>query len=169
MRTPLAERFWPKVDKRGDDECWEWTGGRHPSGYGQIWIGGKYGSHIYAHRASWEINGHKIPDGMCVLHHCDNPPCVNPAHLFIGTQADNMRDKQAKGRTLRETCMNGHPFTPENTVRHKSGSRSCRICLRRTKRAIYDKNIVKIKAHARDYYLRRRDPSVKPRLISNVI
>ena len=75
--------------------CIEWDGYRGPRGYGRRWFDGAY---ISAHRAAWiEING-PIPDGMYVCHKCDNPPCVNAGHLFLGTQLDNMRDMWSKGR-----------------------------------------------------------------------
>jgi hypothetical protein len=99
---PLPDRFWPKVDKRGEDECWEWQGSRS-RGYGRILIGGAKGRPYQAHRIAWELTvGHRLPDSIMVLHRCDNPPCVNPAHLFLGTQLDNMRDCAAKGRTRRK-------------------------------------------------------------------
>lgn len=92
----LDERFWEKVHKSND--CWEWVGARCNKGYGSIGIDGK--THR-AHRVSWEIHSGKVPKDMCVLHVCDNPPCVNPDHLFLGTIADNNRDRQEKGRTQR--------------------------------------------------------------------
>jgi hypothetical protein len=98
----LAERFWSKVDKRGPDECWPFTGrtngnGAYP-GYG--WIRGPEANRrpLAAHRISWELHNGPIPDGLFVLHKCDFPPCTNPAHLFLGTNRDNMRDAAAKGR-----------------------------------------------------------------------
>jgi hypothetical protein len=94
---PLEERFWPKVNKRGPDDCWEWQASRTPRGYGQIGLGGN-AKPIPAHRASYMLAHGRIPDGMHVLHSCDNPACVNPAHLRLGTHAENMRDKVERGR-----------------------------------------------------------------------
>lgn len=94
MKGTLEERFWDKVDKRGPDDCWEWQGSM-TRGYGMIRVG--KGTQR-AHRVSWEMANGPIPEGMNVLHHCDNPSCVNPAHLFLGTQADNVHDMQAKER-----------------------------------------------------------------------
>lgn len=98
-RLPLAARFWKKVAKAGPDECWLWTGGGRGGKYGLIQEEGKGGKTIGVHRLSWEIaNGQSIPVGMYVMHSCDTPLCVNPAHLFLGTPADNVNDMIAKGR-----------------------------------------------------------------------
>jgi hypothetical protein len=92
-----VERFWDKVDRSGGpDACWPWTAFRYASGYGQFGVAGV--APIRANRYAWMAVHGRIPDGLWVLHHCDNPPCCNPAHLFLGTAQDNVDDMVAKGR-----------------------------------------------------------------------
>ena len=92
----LEDRFWEKVDVRGRNECWLWTASLQ-NGYGQIGIKGQR-SPGKAHRVSWELHHGVIPEGLEVLHTCDNPRCVNPRHLFLGSQTDNLEDMTGKGR-----------------------------------------------------------------------
>lgn len=88
--------FWPYVKRNSTNKCWAWIGNRQKVGYGQIW---KDGRPQGAHRIAWEIaNGRKAPSNRWVLHRCDNPNCVNPNHLFLGTPKDNHQDQIAKGR-----------------------------------------------------------------------
>lgn len=94
----LAERFWLKVTKT--DKCWTWIGNHDSKGYGRIYDLRTRTKRL-AHRVSWELANGLIPEGMAVCHHCDNPPCVRPEHLFLGTLDDNNKDRAAKGRTSR--------------------------------------------------------------------
>ena len=91
----VAERFFEKVAK--SEACWEWTAAKDSSGYGCISIGGRLDG---AHRVSWRIAFGEIPNGLLVLHKCDNRSCVNPDHLFLGTVKDNVQDMVAKGRNV---------------------------------------------------------------------
>ncbi len=90
---PIEDRLWSNIviDENG---CWLWIGGISEQGYGKITFQGER----YAHRIIWLLYRGTIPDELCVCHHCDNPPCCNPLHLFIGTDADNLKDMREKGR-----------------------------------------------------------------------
>lgn len=124
---PLEQAFWSRVDKRGEGECWLWRGSlSRKGGYGALCHGGKT---LRATRVAWSLaHGRPFPDGLLACHSCDNPPCVNPAHIWAGTAADNMRDALAKGRVrFAKHCVAGHPRTPENTHRTKAGPR-CLTC-----------------------------------------
>jgi hypothetical protein len=129
----LHTGFMSRVCQGAPDACWPWTGKKHSRGYG-------YFRGMRVHRIAWEIeNGCKIPEGLIILHSCDNPICVNPAHLKCGTQKDNIRDGIMKGRINRREfnprlpfCGKGHELTESNTITklRKDGivHRTCRSC-----------------------------------------
>lgn len=130
MKTTL-QRFTEKVNKT--DNCWEWTAYINRHGYGAIRFNGRA---TLAHRVSYELHNGPIPEGFLVCHHCDNPKCVNPGHLFIGTHQDNRNDCLKKGRfangnTVKTHCKHGHAFSLENTYTYSNGHRMCRTCARK--------------------------------------
>ena len=94
MTGKLWKRFWDKVDVSDDNSCWEWTASKTRYGYGRIGVDRKT---YKAHRIAWYLNTGEMPN-LLVCHKCDNPPCCNPRHLFLGTHKDNQRDKVNKGR-----------------------------------------------------------------------
>jgi len=96
-RRPLIDRFHQHVKPSNPSDCWPWRGHLNNKGYGQIYSL-EAGREVLAHRAAWELEHGSIPDGLRVLHRCDNPPCCNPSHLFLGTQRDNIHDMVAKQR-----------------------------------------------------------------------
>ena len=99
------EEFLSNAAVLGIDDCWNWLRGKEGHGYGMAWYKGKS---VKANRVSWIVHNGNLPEwdgygkGICVLHKCDNPACVNPNHLFLGTQKENIKDRQAKGRTARQ-------------------------------------------------------------------
>lgn len=100
---PLADRLWSRVDIGTPNDCWEWQGYRNGSkrGYGQIGLGRKADGLVETHRAAWLVTRGHIPPGLVVRHRCDNPPCCNPLHLMLGTQAQNVQDAIDRGRIAR--------------------------------------------------------------------
>jgi len=132
MKKKTLDRFMTKVNKT--DTCWLWVGNIHKRGYGQFKLKGKK---VGAHRVSYELFKGPIPKGLCVCHTCDVRHCVNPDHLWLGTQKENIRDMYSKGResnhqSLKTHCPQGHKYSKENTYIAPRGHRECRIC-RRTK------------------------------------
>lgn len=105
-REALENRYWPKVNVAGPNECWNWNAkARHPYGYGRMTAG--RGVNLKAHQIAWALENGPIPDGMLICHDCDNPSCCNPSHLFLGSQTDNMGDAKAKGRTSKPPVFRG--------------------------------------------------------------
>ena len=133
-----ADRFWAKVNKysgtfvRVDgllSECWEWTACKNDLGYGRMY--GLKKRSAKAHRVGWELVHGSIEVGKCVLHKCDNPSCVRPDHLYVGTLLDNGADCSKRGRTgsgKKTHCKYGHEFNEENTRVRRNGDRICRTC-----------------------------------------
>lgn len=152
-RTPLADRFWPKVQKREPYVCWLWTASLQNKGYGQIGtIIGAKPKQLYAHRVAWELTHGPIPKGQCVLHKCDNPPCCNPGHLFLGTKAENTEDMVSKGRQAsgERSGPKRHPELLARGKRHGSHTQPWRraVGARNGSNKLTEEQVLEIRATA---------------------
>jgi hypothetical protein len=151
---PAIVRFWAKVEVGPSDECWVWTGSRNSWGYG--YFRSSLGVTTAAHRYSAQLHLPDYSDELWVLHHCDNPPCVNPAHLYMGTVQDNCRDMVERGRARNQyvgavACSNGHPYIEGSYyVRRDRNERVCRVC--RAERLAREKNDPEKRAMRLAYY-----------------
>ncbi len=131
----LSARFSSKIGQPTATGCIPWLAGKNKHGYGRIFSRDAKpgGGPVFAHHVAWTLARGPIPPGVCVLHACDNPGCVRvgEGHLFLGTQADNMRDMTSKRRDRngrKTSCKRGHEFTQRNTLRASAGGRACREC-----------------------------------------
>jgi hypothetical protein len=135
-----ADRFWKHIAAGDPDACWEWQGSRHRLGYGVLWGGERYRTKwAKAHRVSWEIHHGEIPDSKHVLHHCDNPPCCNPAHLHLGGPAENAQDRASRkrGRESRERGE-AHPHAKLTEAQVRAIVRELQRLPRRSQQSIAD-------------------------------
>lgn len=116
-----ARRLWKHIAISQPNECWPWQGRCTPSGHGQIKCFGRHGTAIHAHRVAYVVAYGPIPEGMVVRHRCDTPACCNPNHLILGTHADNVRDRVARGRSATGAHNGRAKLTPEQvaTIRER--------------------------------------------------
>jgi hypothetical protein len=124
MNTDDLNRFWSKVDKTSNPlGCWEWINPGHPFGYGRFGFDKK---NYLAHRLSYQIHYGPITSKDCVLHKCDNPQCVNPQHLFLGSRTLNAQDRTNKGRTYKGSQVTNSKFTEQQVLAIRSSSKTIR-------------------------------------------
>jgi HNH endonuclease len=140
----VTERLFALSIPEPNSGCWLWLAAVAPNGYGKICItANRAKQSIGAHRVSYETFNGAIPPNLLVLHRCDNRACINPDHLFVGTQKDNVDDMNKKGRhphPFKASCKNGHPFIEETSnLRGVGNARRCLICARLSYKKYYQK------------------------------
>lgn len=157
-------RILSRTENVGTDGCWTWTGAKlRTSDHGQCRVAGRA---WLVHRLVFTVVNGPIPDGMVVMHKCDNPPCVNPDHLRLGTQLDNIADCKSKGRarnahSRKTSCPKGHPYGGANLITRRNGTRACRACQNERRARQHARETPEqraaINARRREQY-RRRNP-----------
>ncbi len=150
----LPERFWSKVDRRGPDECWPWTRCKNQRGYGLFSIKNR---HFSASRVLMMAIYGPQPKHIFACHSCDNPSCCNPAHIWTGTNSDNIRDSFQKGRSVRPFkthCPRGHEYVHKN----KKGESICRICVRASNNRGYRRRMDAIRVARASNVIVNQDP-----------
>lgn len=133
VSMPLAERMETKIERSDGLSCWHWRGARSSGGYGQIWVDGKLRP---AHRVMYELKVAQVPEDLVIDHLCRVRHCVNPDHMEVVSQEENIRRGEG-GKNYRDKthCPQGHPYAGDNLYTAPSGNRLCRKCQRRHQRA----------------------------------
>jgi hypothetical protein len=124
---PVEVRFWAKVKKGGENDCWEWMAGKDKDGYGRF----RYGKQkARANKVAWEITNGPIPDGLWVLHTCDNPRCVNINHLYLGTVKENAIDRDSRGRGAKGEHVGTSKLLASDVIKIR------RLCLEKSRKEL---------------------------------